>query len=68
MAAKKKLYAIYKGEDFLDSGTLDELSERQGIKINTLRFMSTPSYFKRHENGNNYLVVTCLDEYAEDEQ
>ena len=33
---KRKIYALYKGDNFLDVGTLDELATRKKLKKNTL--------------------------------
>lgn len=49
---KPKDYALYKGDEFIDLGTIEEMSKRLGIAKNTLRFYSTTAYYKRvGENG-----------------
>lgn len=40
-------YAIYKGDDLLKIGTLDELAEFRKVKRETIFFYATPSYRKR---------------------
>ena len=50
-----QVYAIYRGDEFIDVGTLVELSERTGIKRETLRWYSYPSSHKR-DKGNKFLV------------
>lgn len=42
-----QVYALYKGDKFLDIGTSKELSEKYNIKRKTIQFYSTPSYKKR---------------------
>lgn len=40
-------YALYKGDDLLKIGTLDELAEFRKVKRETIFFYATPSYRKR---------------------
>lgn len=50
MGTKQNLiYCVYKGEEFVDVGTLEELSKRLKIKSESLRWMSTPSALKRNK-------------------
>lgn len=51
MAEETKVYILYKGDEFIDVGTLDELSERNGISKRTIRTYSTPSRKRRRPNG-----------------
>lgn len=62
--SRQAIYALYKGDEPIDDGTLKEMSERQGVKVETLRFISTPAYIKRMEEKNykNYKVVFRLDD------
>jgi hypothetical protein len=43
----KQRYALYRGDEFIDVGTADELAERHGVRAETIRWMSTPSFHKR---------------------
>lgn len=49
--SKERTYALYRGDEFIDVGTADELAERHGIKPESVRWMSTPSYHKRGYEG-----------------
>lgn len=50
-------YALYKGDELLDMGTLQYLSKKFKVKIRTLLFYQTPSQKKRtSENGGRRLV------------
>ncbi|EBI2485765.1 hypothetical protein FLF78_10200 [Listeria monocytogenes] len=40
-------YALYKGDDLLKIGTLDELAEFRKVKRETIFFYATPTYRKR---------------------
>lgn len=62
-------YALYKGDNFLDIGTIKELSKRYNISVKTLRWYSTPCYknkIKNKKNIKSYVVVRIEDE--EDEE
>lgn len=43
-------FALYKGDDFITSGTIKELAKFKGVKEKTIKFYLTPSYKKRIEN------------------
>lgn len=62
--AKKKEYALYKGDKFIDIGTLTYLAKLLNVDEKTIKYYSTPGYLMRCQkyNGNgNYLVVVKLD-------
>lgn len=40
-------YALYKADDLLKIGTLDELAEFRKVKRETILFYATPTYRKR---------------------
>lgn len=48
-----KVYAMYKGEECLATGTLVQLSKKLNISIQTLRFYLTPTYRKRFIKSKN---------------
>lgn len=59
-----KIYALYKGDKFIDIGTLKEMSDRYSIKLETLRWLSTGINTKRLIKAgkqDGYIVVR-LDE------
>ena len=59
-----KCFAIYRGDKFVDVGTLDELAARTGLKKETLRFYATSVHRKRRpEDG---VIVFRLEEEDED--
>lgn len=64
-------YALYKGDNFLDIGTIKELSERYDISVKTLRWYSTPCYknkIKNKKNIKSYVVVRIEDEEDEEDE
>ena len=48
---RKMLYALYRGDEFLDIGTKYELAEKFDVKPETIVFYASPSYQKRTANG-----------------
>ena len=63
-------YALYKGDNFLDIGTIKELSKRYDISVKTLRWYSTPCYknkIKNKKNIKSYVVVRIEDKEDEEE-
>ena len=58
-------YALYKGENLLEIGTLEEIAKLQNIKIATVKFYKVKSYLKRLDNrskkGFNAKVLVALD-------
>ncbi len=40
-------YALYKGDELLDMGTLKYLSNKYKVKIKSLLFYGSPTYAKR---------------------
>ncbi|HIQ91029.1 MAG TPA: hypothetical protein IAB27_05350 [Candidatus Coprosoma intestinipullorum] len=56
---KFKEYALYKGDELLGIGTLNELSKRFGIKIKSLLFYQTPAYKRRTSEKRGKRLVQC---------
>lgn len=48
-----KIYALYKGEELLASGTIIQIAYTMGVKYQTIKFYTTPAYKKRCKNGKN---------------
>lgn len=50
-------YALYKGDELLDVGTLQYLAKKFNVKIETLLFYQTPTQKKRtSENKGRRLI------------
>lgn len=59
---------MYKGEDLLHIGTLDELAEAHGVKRETIKFYLTPAYLRRiarRKKPMNYITLTKLEDEEE---
>jgi hypothetical protein len=62
MCKPKSIYALYKGEEIIDVGTIEEISERQGIKKNTLY-----QYSSKHKKGTAGKTIVVKVEHEEGE-
>lgn len=56
-----KEYALYKGEDILAIGTLEEIAASLDVAVETLKFYGMPSYLKRIK-GNKARELVELEE------
>ena len=56
MRKKVKDYAIYKGDRFIDLGSVRYLAKKMNVKEETIKFYSTPTYQKR-TGGRGYVVI-----------
>lgn len=55
-----KIYALYKGDEYIADGTLEEIAEKTGLKKSSLKWMLTPGAKKRSGAGSSVLV--CISE------
>ena len=49
-----KIYALYKGEKLLATGTIIQIAYQMGVKYRTIQFYNTPSYKKRRAKGKSF--------------
>lgn len=59
---KQNVYAIYKGDRFIDVGTVKELAKNLKVSEKTVQFMATPTYRKRCKNNNRIQVFKIEDD------
>lgn len=45
--SKAKVYALYKGDENICDGTLQEIAEKTGKKLEYIRWLTYPTYKKR---------------------
>ena len=57
-----KIYALYKGEDLLADGTIKEISDQTGKKVDHLKFMTYPTYKKRCKPNGKRLQMVLLED------
>ena len=67
MGRKKqnKVYAAYRGDEFLDIGTVEYLSKKYGYTKSTLEFSKRPIAKKRNPNALNLLDLGGKEPYEE---
>lgn len=61
-----KEYALYKGDDLLAIGTVEEIAKETGTKIGTIKYYRSPCYRRRFERRNalhrNVRILVPLDD------
>ena len=65
----QRIYALYKGEEILADGTIDEIAEKMSLSYKVIGHYKTPTYahrIARRKNANNCRVLVCLDDDDED--
>lgn len=57
-------YVMYKGENLLHIGTLEEIAKERGVKRDTIYFYTTKAYQNRlaRRKAVNYITVTKLED------
>lgn len=59
---KKNIYALYKGDTFLDLGNIKELAEKFKVKEETLYWYATSTYKKRIKDKENCIIVIKIND------
>lgn len=49
-----KIYALYKGEELIATGTMLQIAYKTGVKLRTIQFYKTPTYKNRRKKGKNF--------------
>ena len=57
---KEKIYALYRGDEYICDGTIEEVAKKQGVKVETIYFYKSPTYKKRTK-GRGYLLIEVED-------
>lgn len=52
----KSIYAIYKGDEFLDLGTVEEMAKKFNVKKETITFWASPANKRRIKNKGKVAV------------
>lgn len=61
MRKSKTIYALYKGDTFLDLGTVPELARYLKVKKETIRFYNSKRYKQRRKDSNNCYIVIKVE-------
>lgn len=62
-----KEYALYKGDEILQIGTISEIAEKQNIKERTVKFYKTPIYEKRIQSRKSKKARILIEIESEEE-
>lgn len=62
-----KEYALYKGDEILQIGTIQEIAKEQNIKERTVKFYKTPIYEKRIQNRKSKKARILIEIEREEE-
>ena len=61
MSKREKIYALYKGDDYLDEGTVKELAKKYNMSSKSLMCTKCPSRLKRQNKQKKpskaYIIV-----------
>lgn len=60
----RRIYALYKGENFICDGTIKEIAEQTGKSEDFLRYMTFPAYERRcaKRGGPNQLAMVLIED------
>lgn len=61
----KIIYGLYKGDEFIDVGTAEELAKKLGVKKETIWFYASPTNLKRNKNNNRIEAVKFIENLKE---
>lgn len=58
-------YALYKGEEILSIGTIEEIAKELGVRKETIYFYQSSAYKKRvnkRKNKKNFRILVPIEE------
>ena len=58
---KNNIYALYKGDTFINLGTVKELAKFMNVSEATIRFYITKVYKERRKDSNNSYIVIKVE-------
>lgn len=61
MNKKTGCYALYRGDEFVDVGNLNELANKYHASVKTLRFKATPTYAARTSYSDTIRVYKLIE-------
>ena len=60
--SNERIYAVYKGDEFIDVGTKKEISKNLGCSIDTISFYQSPAHKKRIKNSDKAICIYRIEE------
>lgn len=61
MKRSKTVYALYKGDIFINLGTVPELAKYLNVSERTIKFYTTKTYRERRKESNNSIIVIKVE-------
>lgn len=63
--SKENMYALYKGDKFIDLGTKEYLAKKLNVTPNTIYYYTTAAYRKRIKDYSKRLFVIKIEDDQE---
>lgn len=63
--SREAVFALYRGDEFVDVGTKKELAAKLGIKPESVGFLASPENARRNRGGNRLMAYRIDDEEEE---
>ena len=60
MGRKRIEYALYKGDEFIELGTVYEIAKKLKVNPKTIQYYNTPTYKKKVKDDTNRRVLVRL--------
>lgn len=60
--SREVVFALYRGDEFVDLGTKKELAKRMGVSVSTITFLASPANAKRNATGNRLMAYRIEDD------
>ena len=57
---KRKTYALYNGDTFIDLGSRKHIAELLGVKERTVDFYTSPVWRRRHKTEGEGIIVIII--------
>lgn len=54
--SREAVFALYRGDEFVDVGTKKELAAKLGIKPESVGFLASPENARRNRSGNRLMA------------
>ena len=61
MKRKRQEYALYRGDEFIDVGTIQEIAQRQNVTPQTIHYYKSPAYKRKFKDDKNRKVLVKIE-------
>ena len=61
MSRKKCIYALYRGDTFIDLGTIEELAKKEKVSEKTIQYYRTPAYRRKFKSDESRKVLIKIE-------